>query len=272
MAAAAGVAACGSSGTASTATDNRNAAGVRASYEEYFHDERTGNAQAACELSTKADQSRIAAEGHAATCEAATFKSWNVKPGVLAAAVEQKSQEDALKKNLAEVAKYKILVAGNRATVILPGLEETDELIYNGGHWLVEKITSNAAETAEGLKKQAKEAEAKTKAAVEAAEARGGENALKEGSTSTTTNPRPEASGEGQSYSGNGGKSLGTITVEKESTLEWTNDGSVFQIFTSQGVPVNSQAHSGTTVLEAGTYHQFQINGDGNWTIKIVPK
>lgn len=81
-----------------------------------------------------------------------------------------------------------------------------------------------------------------------------------------------EGGGEGQSYSGNGGKSLGTIAVEKESTLEWTNDGSVFQIYTSEGVPVNSQAHSGTTVLEAGTYKSFQVNAVGNWTIKIVPK
>jgi len=79
-------------------------------------------------------------------------------------------------------------------------------------------------------------------------------------------------SGEVQSYSGNGGKNLGTVKVEKESTLEWTNDGGVFQIFTSEGVPVNSQAHSGTTVLEANTYHSFQVNADGNWTIKIVPK
>lgn len=73
-------------------------------------------------------------------------------------------------------------------------------------------------------------------------------------------------------FSGNGGKNLGKITVPTESTLEWTNDGGVFQIFTNEGVPVNSQAHSGSTVLEEGTYSKFQVNAVGNWTIKIVPK
>jgi hypothetical protein len=78
--------------------------------------------------------------------------------------------------------------------------------------------------------------------------------------------------GEVQSFSGNGGKNLGTITVEKESTLEWTNDGLLFQVYTSEGVPVNSQAHRGSSVLEAGTYKNFQVNAVGSWTIRIAPK
>ena len=266
-----GLTACGSNSSTNTAADatNRNAAGVRASYYEYFQDERTGNTQAACALSSKNDQARIAAEAKASSCQAATFKDWNVKPGVLSPAVEQKIQQNSLKKNVAEVAKYKILVVGNHATAINPELEDTDELIYTGGRWLVERHTSNAAETAEGLKKQAKEEEAKNQAALEAGEAKGNENAIKEG---TATSPHSEVGSGVQSFSGNGGKSLGTIAVEKESTLEWTNDGSVFQIYTSEGVPVNSQAHSGTTVLEAGTYKSFQVNAIGNWTIKILPK
>jgi hypothetical protein len=90
---------------------------------------------------------------------------------------------------------------------------------------------------------------------------------------SKTPAPSEEGSGGGvQSFSGNGGKNLGSIKVEKESTLEWTNDGAIFQIFTNEGVPVNSQAHSGTTVLEPNTYSKFQVNAEGNWTIKIVPK
>jgi hypothetical protein len=40
---------------------------------------------------------------------------------------------------VADVAKLKILVVGNHATVINPDLEETDELVYSGGHWLVQK-------------------------------------------------------------------------------------------------------------------------------------
>ncbi len=259
---------CGGGSATTTTANNRNAAGVRASYYQYFADERTGNAQAACALSTKSDQASIAANAKATTCEAALFKNWNIKPGVLSPAAEQKLEASALKKNVAAVAQYKILVVGNHATVINPELEETDELIYSDGQWLVEKHTNNAAETTEGLKKQAKEAEAKTQAAREAGEARGNENAAKE----ATPSPIPTPSSESQSFSGNGGKSLGTITVPTESTLEWTNDGAYFGIYTSEGVPVNSYAHSGSSVLEAGTYKAFQVNALGNWTIKIVPK
>jgi hypothetical protein len=94
--------------------------------------------------------------------------------------------------------------------------------------------------------------------------------------TKTVTAPVahiPVNSGSGvQSFSGNGGKNLGTIRVEKESNIEWTDDGGYFSMYTSSGIPVNSQAHSGTSVLEAGNYSGVQINALGNWTIKIVPK
>jgi hypothetical protein len=255
-----GLTGCGSAAM-TTAPSNKNAAGVRASYYEYFQDERTGNAQAACAQSTKSDQATIAADGKTATCEAAVFKHWHVSA--------QKTEEEALKKGVAEVAKYKILVVGNRATVINPELEEADELIYSGGHWLLEKTTSITAETAEGLKKEAREAEAKRKAGLEAGEAQAQEDTPAEG-TATTQNSEPAGS---QTFSGNGVKSLGTITVEKESTIAWTNDGPFFSILAnSTEVHVTSSAHSGTSVLEAGTYHQFEISADGNWTIKIAPK
>src|SRR5439155_15972771 len=64
--AAGGLVACGSTGK-SASTANRNATGVRASYYEYFQDERTGNAHAACALSTKSDQARIAADTKASS-------------------------------------------------------------------------------------------------------------------------------------------------------------------------------------------------------------
>jgi hypothetical protein len=71
-------------------------------------------------------------------------------------------------------------------------------------------------------------------------------------------------------FNGNGGKTLPPVTVHHDSTLYWTNDGGIFQIFTESGVPVNSQAGSGDTFLSAGTY-TMQVNAMGNWTIKIVP-
>jgi hypothetical protein len=73
-------------------------------------------------------------------------------------------------------------------------------------------------------------------------------------------------------FSGNGGKGLGTIRLSRQSVLSWTNDGPLFQIFANGGVPVNSQAHRGTTVLDAGSYTHFQVNAVGNWTISIKAK
>jgi hypothetical protein len=72
------------------------------------------------------------------------------------------------------------------------------------------------------------------------------------------------------SYAGNGGKTLPPVTIHRDSKLTWTNDGTIFQVYTGSGVPVNSQAHSGNTYLPAGRY-TFQINAVGNWTIEIKP-
>lgn len=102
--------------------------------------------------------------------------------------------------------------------------------------------------------------------------------------TVTTTTPAPataengsgggSGSGSGvQSFSGNGSKKLGTLNVAKDSTVEWTNDGDLFQTFDKEeGIGINSQAHSGTSDLPAGTYTEVKINAIGNWTFKIVPK
>jgi hypothetical protein len=77
-------------------------------------------------------------------------------------------------------------------------------------------------------------------------------------------------------YSGSGPKNLGEITVAKESTLKWTNNGLYFGIEAGTIVPnslaVNHYAHSGTTILEKGTYETFYVNAVGDWTIKIVPR
>jgi hypothetical protein len=79
--------------------------------------------------------------------------------------------------------------------------------------------------------------------------------------------------GSSQSFSGNGGKTVGNIEVPTDSTLHWTNDGGVFQIFANEyEVLVNSQGHSGSTFLAAGTYSKLQVNAVGNWTINIEAK
>jgi hypothetical protein len=90
------------------------------------------------------------------------------------------------------------------------------------------------------------------------------------------TEPAPvpsSSSGEGQAFSGNGGKNLGNVEVPTDSTLSWTNDGGIMQIFANETeVLLNSTGHSGDTFLPAGTYSSMQVNAVGNWTISIEAK
>jgi hypothetical protein len=96
----------------------------------------------------------------------------------------------------------------------------------------------------------------------------GTQTATAQGATGTV----PASSGS-VSYSGSGKKSLGTITVSSSSTLHWTNDGALLQIYDdSDWVPVNSEAHSGTTAVEPGTYKNVYVNATGDWTITIKPE
>ncbi len=76
------------------------------------------------------------------------------------------------------------------------------------------------------------------------------------------------------SFSGNGGETLPAFAVSHDSTLRWTCDGDIFQIFdlnTSDldGIEVNSQAHSGSSAVSAGHYSKIEVNAIGNWTIAI---
>lgn len=88
----------------------------------------------------------------------------------------------------------------------------------------------------------------------------------------TATAPPTQEAGGGEKFSGNGGKNLGTITVSKPSTLKWTNDGDLFQLFDADfKLSVNSQAHSGDTAVDPGTYNRVEVNAIGNWTIQITP-
>ncbi len=81
-----------------------------------------------------------------------------------------------------------------------------------------------------------------------------------------------------QTFSGNGSTNIGTITIEEESVLEWTNYNPEFPdllMFLAYdkgfGFNVSSEANSGKSVLEPGRYRSVQVSGD-NWTIKISPR
>lgn len=90
--------------------------------------------------------------------------------------------------------------------------------------------------------------------------------------------PKAKAKASVKRFSGSGGKTLAPFTLNEDSTLRWTNNGGIFQIFDSiddpgaenAGVPVNSQAKSGDSFLKAGE-HKFQVNAAGDWTIRITP-
>jgi hypothetical protein len=98
-------------------------------------------------------------------------------------------------------------------------------------------------------------------------------NACSSGQQATPTTPQAAPQRATLTFSGNGGKSLGNITVPNDSTLVWTDDGDVFDLNDdSYGIYVNSQGRSGTTDVPAGTYNHVTVNAVGNWTIKIVPK
>lgn len=84
-----------------------------------------------------------------------------------------------------------------------------------------------------------------------------------------TTLPHPT-----RSFSGNGGENIGTLHVPQNSTIKWTNDGSLFTVNIVNGggvYSINSQGSSGTSVLPAGTYPNVGVNAIGNWTIQILP-
>jgi hypothetical protein len=171
---------CGSGGSSTTtAPSNKNAAGVRARQYAFYKDERTGNTAAACAMVVKANQEELMKEEKVSSCQAAFFKIWNTNAGVFSSAQEEKRSVKALTADEAEVAKAKILVVGDRATVIDPGRKETEEYLYSNGHWLFVKQEQNTEATA-GFKKQAEEAEAKNEAVIKAGEAQGAGNAIKE--------------------------------------------------------------------------------------------
>jgi hypothetical protein len=82
--------------------------------------------------------------------------------------------------------------------------------------------------------------------------------------------PAADSSSASKRFSGNGGKTLPPITIDEPSTLKWTNDGGIFQLFDDGfNVSVNSQGHSGETYIDPGTY-KFDVNAMGNWTIEFI--
>jgi hypothetical protein len=106
-------------------------------------------------------------------------------------------------------------------------------------------------------------------------------------STETVTHTPGPVAAQGQTSSsgvltltGVGTENMGTVRVPTQSLLKWSCascGGANFQINNSPSdgstVDVNGlNQTSGQTVLDAGTYHDFEINTEGpNWTVTIGP-
>jgi hypothetical protein len=73
-------------------------------------------------------------------------------------------------------------------------------------------------------------------------------------------------------FSGTGDKALPSFSVRVPSTLRWTTNGPIFQIFPTDpsGGTVNSTAPAGATFLQPGV-HRLVINAYAGWTVRIVP-
>jgi uncharacterized membrane protein YgcG len=100
--------------------------------------------------------------------------------------------------------------------------------------------------------------------------------------TAPASAPASESSGEGssggggKSYSGDGIKSIGTVTVSQPSTLRWHASGGVFGVTGATSgyehtIAIDSKASSGESAVEPGTYHEVGVTGAGEWSFTISP-
>ena len=173
------LAGCG--GTSTKPREPRDAAGVRARQYAFYKAERAGSAATACALDTPSAQQVLVREQHVSSCPAAFFKLWNTGPGVYSPSREAAIDKHALSVDEQEVPDAKILVVGDRATVIDPGRQETEEYVYRDGAWLFVKQEHNTEQEAAGLRHQAEETESKDEAATRAGEAQEASTELSEG-------------------------------------------------------------------------------------------
>ncbi len=83
--------------------------------------------------------------------------------------------------------------------------------------------------------------------------------------------------GSASSFAEIGTKSVGTIDVPLNSTLDWTCSGdcSSFRITNNPNdanmITVDASGSSGSIPIVAGTYHDVQVTTGGKWQFTIVP-
>jgi hypothetical protein len=82
--------------------------------------------------------------------------------------------------------------------------------------------------------------------------------------------------GGGNSYSGDGTKSLGTLTITQPSTLHWHASEGFFAVEGATSgydhtIAISSKASSGESSIEPGSYHEVSVLAQGEWSFTITP-
>jgi hypothetical protein len=75
-----------------------------------------------------------------------------------------------------------------------------------------------------------------------------------------------------KTFTGKDTKNFGTLKLDKDSTLNWTNSGSVFSIISQTQLHVSSTKKKGSVKLYKGSYFNFRVAAVGRWKVTITPR
>jgi hypothetical protein len=73
-------------------------------------------------------------------------------------------------------------------------------------------------------------------------------------------------------FTGKNTKNFGTLKLDKDSTLDWTNTGQVFSIISQTQLHVSSTKKKGSVKLYKGSYFNFRVAAVGRWKVTITPR
>jgi hypothetical protein len=75
-----------------------------------------------------------------------------------------------------------------------------------------------------------------------------------------------------KTFTGKDTKNFGTLKLDKDSTLNWTNTGQVFSIISQTQLHVSSTKKKGSVKLYKGSYFNFRVAAVGRWKVTITPR
>jgi hypothetical protein len=77
--------------------------------------------------------------------------------------------------------------------------------------------------------------------------------------------------GKAQTFSGDGDKTLGTITLKRSAVVRWTSTGGSFALVDgAKKVSISGDAKSGQTFIAAGDYKSVKVTAKGHWTLSLA--